>query len=317
MSDLPQSGPTLDRLVRITIGGDLAVSTGAAGTTPSPPVVIGLDGMSVKVKRGYSLNKLYSTYNGPAVRVFDTLDSERPHIDIGFIDNQLDVIGMIAYASGSTLGIDRWYDQSGNGKDALSISGITGTPFIVNNGNPVFINGHPCIVFGGSCLQFDNSDAAQTSFTISTVFQSEDSGSGSAWYGMNGIVYSDTPGPVNDFGLGILNNELTLGMGPLDTFYVASSATPVVNPLLHIGWCTQDMSIGLGKVYVDSLTFSAQHSMPTVPRSDSPFCYVGQFGGTHPAPNHSNCEVLVFDSVLDESDMEILFTWQSQYTAGQ
>ena len=32
MADLPQSGPTLDRLVRITIGGDLAVSTESAGT---------------------------------------------------------------------------------------------------------------------------------------------------------------------------------------------------------------------------------------------------------------------------------------------
>lgn len=36
--DLPENGLTLDRLVRITIGGDLAIDTGgSAGPAPSPP----------------------------------------------------------------------------------------------------------------------------------------------------------------------------------------------------------------------------------------------------------------------------------------
>lgn len=59
-NEIPQSGPTLDRLVHITIGGDLAVSEAAGGVAPAPGVTYELredGGFELREDDGFELRE--------------------------------------------------------------------------------------------------------------------------------------------------------------------------------------------------------------------------------------------------------------------
>ena len=65
----------------------------------------------------YSLRKLSSTYNGSAIRVRRSSDNAEQ--DIGFLNGELDTASLISFVGSVDGFVTNWYDQSGNGKDAL------------------------------------------------------------------------------------------------------------------------------------------------------------------------------------------------------
>ena len=106
----------------------------------------------------YGLRLLRSAYLGPAIRVRSEA-SGFPEIDVYF-DSQgnLDTAALLDFAGTNSVRVTKWYDQSGNGKDASQTS-TAAQPTIVGGGVLRTVNGKPA-------LQFDGSD---DSFNVNTA----------------------------------------------------------------------------------------------------------------------------------------------------
>jgi hypothetical protein len=112
----------------------------------------------------YSLRKLSSTYTGSAVRVRRV--SDNTETDIGFDANgDLDTLDLLLfYGSGlNTVLVVKWYDQSGNSRDAVSVLTTTQptiAQFDLGVGGPALIteNGKPSMT-GSTALAIPNPSA--------------------------------------------------------------------------------------------------------------------------------------------------------------
>ncbi|QNN24857.1 PEP-CTERM sorting domain-containing protein [Planctomycetales bacterium ZRK34] len=100
----------------------------------------------------WSLRQLDDDYAGPAINVKRTSDGATQ--DIGFVGGELDTAALLSFVGSSTGLVTTWYDQSGNGRDAIE-SSDTNRPRIVIDG--VLQNGSANIrpglrYLGNNCL---------------------------------------------------------------------------------------------------------------------------------------------------------------------
>jgi hypothetical protein len=95
----------------------------------------------------YSLRLLRSAYTGSAIEVRRASDNSTQ--DIGFVDNELDVSTLESFCSGTNGFVTKWYDQSGNARDATQTTALN-QPQIVSGGSVILENGKPAILFDGS-----------------------------------------------------------------------------------------------------------------------------------------------------------------------
>ena len=99
----------------------------------------------------YSVRKLRTAYTGAAIQVQRTVGSF-PTQEIGFdVNGNLDTATLLAYASGSEVGVSIWYDQSTNGNNAAQIS-VASRPIVVAAGGALVEEN------GRSSLDFDGTD---------------------------------------------------------------------------------------------------------------------------------------------------------------
>ncbi len=96
----------------------------------------------------YGLRRLSRFWTGAAIRVMRTSDNAQ--IDIGFIGEDLDVVTLLAFVGLDNGEIVIWYDQSGNGRHAVSTAGLR--PRIVNAGVLETRNGKPALRLLSSTL---------------------------------------------------------------------------------------------------------------------------------------------------------------------
>ena len=89
----------------------------------------------------YGLRQLSRFWTGAAIRVMRTSDNSE--LDIGFIGEDLDVVTLLAFVGLANGEIVIWYDQSGNGRHAVSTAGLR--PRIVNAGVIETQNGRPTV----------------------------------------------------------------------------------------------------------------------------------------------------------------------------
>lgn len=66
----------------------------------------------------YSLRRLNSAYSGYAIKIRRSSDSAT--LDVGFVNNVVDSSAIISFCTGAMGYIDTWYDQSGNGRNAVA-----------------------------------------------------------------------------------------------------------------------------------------------------------------------------------------------------
>jgi hypothetical protein len=270
--------------------------------------------MSARAKRAYSFNQLYPNYTGAAIRV-RLGGSGGPEADIGFVNYMFDIDALIAFGGTSTVYVVTWYDQSGNGQNAI-YDDFAPIPIVMQGGVVFKVNGSVYMSINQGGLKFDNTDAAQLDFTISSVFSTTQSNSaGDFGPGMSGFVYADKATPKFDFGFGNLNNGMCLWLGPDDD---RNAASPIIinDGLAHASFCTRSNVTGAARIYVDSVTASGQNTLDTGARVDSPLALIGSWTSPNPAI-FMTCETLVFPSVISSIDAAILYGWQTQYTAGQ
>ena len=91
----------------------------------------------------YSLRKLSNTYNGPAIRV--RRSSNNAELNIGFnSDGTLDTTALTTFVGGGNGFVVTWYDQSGNGKNAVQTTAAN-QPRIVNSGVVETISSSPAV----------------------------------------------------------------------------------------------------------------------------------------------------------------------------
>jgi len=95
----------------------------------------------------YSLRKLRKAYTGAAVRVRES--GGNTEADIGFLaDGTLDTTALLAHCGANDGFVSVWYDQSGNGNDAVNTT-LTEQPKIVSSSALVEENGKVAIDFDG------------------------------------------------------------------------------------------------------------------------------------------------------------------------
>jgi hypothetical protein len=92
----------------------------------------------------YSLRLLRAAYTGNAIRV--RRSSDNAETDIGFSNNGLNTATLTSFCGASNGYITTWYDQSGNGINAIQTT-ATNQPQIVSSGTIYTKNGKPTVDF--------------------------------------------------------------------------------------------------------------------------------------------------------------------------
>ena len=136
----------------------------------------------------YSVRKLDKDYTGYCMRIVvdsaatvGTLDSSDPEFDIGFDSNgDLDTAEIVTRCnnpSGTNYNayVTKWYDQSGNGKDAVQTTHAN-MPQIASSGAVITDNGKPALYPDGSGY-FTSNFTISDGFTATLVFNHNSEGS--------------------------------------------------------------------------------------------------------------------------------------------
>lgn len=92
-----------------------------------------------------SLRKLSSTYSGNCIRV--RRNSDNAEQDIGFSNGTIDSASIDSFCFGTFGYVTTWYDQSGNGRNA--ISNVSTEQPSIYLGEILTLNGKPAVSFGG------------------------------------------------------------------------------------------------------------------------------------------------------------------------
>jgi hypothetical protein len=184
----------------------------------------------------YGLRRLSRFWTGAAIRVMRTSDNSE--LDIGFIGEDLDVVTLLAFVGLSNGEVVIWYDQSGNGRHAVSTTaGLR--PRIVVNGVLQTQNGKPEIRFDGvddylaaASPLIDTTHSLFILFTptieneFGTVFGQWKSGENGRFYVIANQV---SVGPISAGRLNVANTSSTGGGGSGGSAIdVAISNTPTL-----------------------------------------------------------------------------------------
>lgn len=158
-----------------------------------------LDLISVIAAIAYGLRRLYGSWFGAAIRVMRS--SDNAELDIGFTRrDELDVVTLLAFVGSGNGDIVIWYDQSGNGRHAVSLA--ASRPRIVSNGAVITEGGRPLISFDGltQFLSLPPSGAPTQNSSLIGVFQTTNAVAGSA--GLINIAHNASGNPEIRFGVG-------------------------------------------------------------------------------------------------------------------
>ncbi|QFR31731.1 arabinofuranosidase catalytic domain-containing protein [Ancylobacter sp. TS-1] len=126
-----------------SLGMSLDLARRRPAGTPAP-----LDGFAGQIYAAFGLERLFSAYAGPCLRVRRSTDDAQA--DIGFAGRRLDMAALLAFVGAGSGHVVAWYDQSGNGRHAEQ-AGAAYQPRLVNAGVPgTGPGGRPAMTFDGS-----------------------------------------------------------------------------------------------------------------------------------------------------------------------
>jgi len=171
---------------------------GLAGKVSAPSFTGLLDTYSGAAAAYSAARRLSSTYTGSLIRVRRSSDNTEQ--DIGYTTgNLLDESALTTFVGANNGFVTKWYDQSGNGRDASNTTAIR-QPKIVNSGSILLKNGKPNINFTSQTLNIGTSLNVVSPSFMSFLGNSSSTGSGSAAF----VHYQSNPGdnPELRFGLG-------------------------------------------------------------------------------------------------------------------
>lgn len=168
---------------------------------------LALDFLSVSSSAAYSVRKLRYSYLGNAIRV--RRSSDNAETDIGFVNGTLDTTTLLTFCGVGSGFVTTWYDQSGNGKNALQTTAARQSR-IVNLGAIDTFSDKPSVYFsygsGVNALVVNINDTVAKFWTISTVLKSDRS-----TFGGEGALPIISDSTTSRFGIGLFN---TSSVGP-------------------------------------------------------------------------------------------------------
>lgn len=274
----------------------------------TPPLAVGptsllLDSLSVGAVAAYSTRKLRTAYAGPSLQVIR--DSDSTTLDIGFVGGQLDTTSLLAFCSttGVHAYINIWYDQSGNGNNALP-----GTGPAIAAGGAMYanLNGHAALPFG----ETSPSDILTTTLSLSEpltyVLASQLRAAPAS--GSSATLISGGDGSTRELEIGVYN-------GPPYNWYLYDgtnfplSGTPDLNAhevLAIFNGASSSLNIDNASVWSGTLATGVT----------APALYIGAFWlGYAGSPSNTNIgEVIVFNSALSGGDQTLIHTnYQTQW----
>ena len=131
------------------------VRIGVRGTIATPITQTLLLDTYSGAAAAYSLRKLSGTYSGSVIRVRRSSDNTEQNIGFNG-DGTLNTLALLAFTGNSNGFVTKWYDQSGNGRDAFQTSSAN-QPQIVSSGSVLLENGKPTVSFTTSHTLATNS----------------------------------------------------------------------------------------------------------------------------------------------------------------
>ena len=215
---------------------------------------------------GYSLRKLRSAYTGNCIRVISS-GAGNPSIDIGFVNNILDVTTLQTFIGSNTGVVSIFYDQSGNSNNATNIN-INNSPIIILAGVLQTLNGKPAINFVAHWLDFTTLISANTNLS---VFMTAKGSSLS----LDGPLLGGTGAPTVFFGYfkSSTGSNLALGAGLNGNYNFVTTVPNYANTNYLIYNCIVNSSSY--NVYQNNNTFT--QSLISVGLSPTTFASLGKY----------------------------------------
>ena len=229
------------------VAGQLPTQLGVIGSQSI--AFIGLLDTYPNAAAAYSVRALRIAYTGSAIRVRRASDNAEQ--DIGFtVFGNLDTTALTSFCSGTNGFVTTWYDQSGNGRNALQPTAAN-QPQIVSGGTVLTENGKPCVNFTAidkrlktidNNLFFDDCTLSYVCRSIST-----------ATFAPLAFGYGNQPVSSKSRYLGPLNNNLSFVVFGSD--YV-SSIPAAGDSTINLYSSNYIMSTNVATVYKNASTQS-------------------------------------------------------------
>jgi len=205
---------------------DIGFSCGALDVNALTTFVIAsnpLSAISSTSAAAFSMRRLICTYAGSAIKVRRSSDNATQ--DIGFnVSGDLDTIALKTFVGANSAFVTTWYDQSGNGRNALQATAGS-QPRIVNAGVIDRQNSMPAIYFPGS--GYGLFTTGFTAFNTAACFNGVARVNTDLTY--NTIVNKTTvnvPSPIDHY-----NGTVVVGNGSSYTFFSPSQSLTSAYPL--------------------------------------------------------------------------------------
>jgi hypothetical protein len=164
VSNLPSGTLTLSVTVSTADGG-----TGGAKTATATPAFTGVLDSLPAAAAAFSLRRLAGAYPGPLIRVRRSADNAQQ--DIGAtVGGTLDAASLTGFCGASSCFTSIWYDQSGNGQDAVQAT-QSNQPRIVDAGTVETDGGRPALRYtaAGPFLEFPAMPSQTNLATLNAV----------------------------------------------------------------------------------------------------------------------------------------------------
>ncbi|MEO6732367.1 MAG: T9SS type A sorting domain-containing protein [Ferruginibacter sp.] len=268
-------------------------------------------GLSSSVPVGaYSVRKLSTTYNGPALRV--RRDSDHTEQDIAFTaGGDLDQAALLAFTGTGNGFIVSWYDQSGNSYHATQAS-VASQPRIVNAGVVELNGSRAALWFNGLNTQNLTAALPNTNYPISISLLANTSGA------------TNIKGAFAKFGL---SNGIGVGVGTGD---FDAPGDNIIALKENAAWCRSNPTVsypattfasttiqlsgpnGLLSTFLNGTNIPLENSTVTpVSSIISGGLNIGGYPGRYATVKES--EIIIFTSALSTSDREALECSQMLY----
>jgi hypothetical protein len=235
---------------------------------------VGLLDLYPSAAAAYSLRKLRTAYTGSAIRVRRASDNTEQ--DIGFSSGNLDTTALTTFCSGTNGFVKTWYDQSGNGINAIQTT-ASNQPQIVSSGAVITQNSKPILIFSGQFFELNSTLTPATNWSIFGV-------------GLKNVANQTLTfiGGTTSFNSALIsftdNNIYMLGVGN----YITTSDSPVTSYRLNSGFVVGGLA---SSIYRNDVLLTTSNVFGAVAQN---FVYIGRYGTQ--IDNSSMSEVILYQS---------------------
>jgi hypothetical protein len=231
----------------IGYGNSMFLAThGILARSGSTPAFTGLLDTYPGSAAAYSLRQLRTAYTGAAIRVRRSSDNAEQ--DFGFVNNVLDTASLLTFVGAGNGYITTWYDQSGNGNNAIMSIGVN----------------QPEIIIGGTLFSVNSKTAIKFSLGLQYLFLNSSISVGASNFNSfvgkralsSDILMGLSGGIGHQYFLGLFNDNKYYLNGKINFNQVSTATDTTTNQLLLTG----QNNAGTMSIFKNSNTITSTQS---------------------------------------------------------